>query len=58
VELFVRKNTQPWIKISASQHIYNMNYMNYDHKMFLGYLNFSQAIENSIWIAQRDIVEK
>ena len=32
--------------------------MNYDHNQFLGYLNFSRAIENSFWIAQKAIVEK
>jgi len=32
--------------------------MNYDHNKKLGYLNFSQAIENYISTAKRAIVEK
>jgi len=57
VELFVPKNTSK-IKISASQRISIKNCMNYDHNKILGYLNFSLAIENYIWIARRAIVEK
>jgi len=38
--------------------ISNMNCMNNDLNFLGGYLNFSRAIENSIWISRRAIVEK
>jgi len=36
------------MKIIASQGTSNINFMNYDHNKNMGYLNFTQAIENDI----------
>jgi len=43
MELRVRKKSQQ--KLKLVQRISKMNCMNYDHKKYLGYLNFSRAIE-------------
>ena len=45
VELCVRKKSQQ--KLKLVQRISKMICMNYDHKKYLGYLNFSRAIEKS-----------
>ena len=43
MELFVRYKNTTKIKISASQHISNMNFMNYDHNQFYGLFKFQSG---------------
>ena len=58
VKLFVRKKTIK-IKISASQGIpYIRIVWIMTTTKYMGYLNFSRAIENSTWIARRATVEQ
>jgi len=58
VELFVLKKTQPKLKL-VQVNVFLLRIVRImTTTKCLGYLNFSRAIENYIWIARRNLVEK